>query len=250
MTTTAQGRGARRGDGRGLLRKGWRGLLRVWDSMAIYMPLLMMGALALGTYWLVRNTPIFSAPEVAREASHDIDYFMRKFTVKTFDEGGQLKSEIYGIEARHFPDTDILEIDQARIRSIRPDGRVTIATANRAYSNGDGSEVQLTGNARVIRDASKDASGKETPRMEFRGEFLHAFLNEERVKSHKPVLLIRGADQFVGDTFAYDNLDQVADLKGRVHGILVPRSAASAPSLPTLTLPAPVPASPAKPATP
>ncbi len=202
--------------------------LRVWDSMAIYMPLLMMGALALGTYWLVRNTPIFSTPEAVREASHDIDYFMRKFTVKTFDEGGQLKSEIYGIEARHFPDTDILEIDQARIRSISPDGRITVATANRAYSNGDGSEVQLTGNARVVREASTDANGKETPRMEFRGEFLHAFLNDERVKSHKPVLLIRGTDQFVGDTFAYDNLDQVADLKGRVHGILVPRSAASA----------------------
>lgn len=221
------------------LKNTWRRLLRVWDSMAIYMPLLMMGALALGTYWLVRNTPILSTPEAGKEASHDIDYFMHKFTVKTFGEDGQLKSEIYGIEARHFPDTDVLEIDQARIRSIGVDGRLTTATANRAYTNGDGSEVQLTGNARVIREASKDASGKETPRMEFRGEFLHAFLNEDRVKSHKPVLLIRGNDQFIGDTFAYDNLDQVADLKGRVHGILVPRSAVGAAGLPTLTLPAP-----------
>lgn len=247
--STAMQRAGRGGAWR-QVKSGWRSFLRVWDSMAIYMPLLMMGALALGTYWLVRNTPIFSAPEAARETSHDIDYFMRKFTVKTFDEGGLLKSEIYGIEARHFPDTDILEIDQARIRSISPDGRITTATANRAYSNGDGSEVQLTGNALVVREASKDASGKETPRMEFRGEFLHAFLNDERVQSHKPVLLIRGSDQFTGDTFAYDNLDQVADLKGRVHGILVPRAAAGTPGLPTLTLPAPAPASPAKPATP
>jgi lipopolysaccharide export system protein LptC len=252
MTTATQNSGAGRSGPFRPLRRAWRSLLRVWDSMAIYMPLLMMGALALGTYWLVRNTPIFSTPEAVREASHDIDYFMRKFTVKTFDEGGQLKSEIYGIEARHFPDTDILEIDQARIRSISPDGRITVATANRAYSNGDGSEVQLAGNARVVREASTDASGKETPRMEFRGEFLHAFLNDERVKSHKPVLLIRGTDQFVGDTFAYDNLDQVADLKGRVHGILVPRSAASAAGLPSLTLPtAPsAPASSTRPATP
>jgi len=216
------------------LRRSWRMAYRLWDSIAIYMPLLMMGALALGTYWLVRNTPIFSTPELAREVSHDVDYFMHKFTVKTFDEGGKLKSEIYGIEARHFPDTDILEIDQARIRSINAEGHITTATANRAYSNGDGSEVQLTGNARVVREASQDASGKQTPRLEFRGEFLHAFLNEERVKSHKPVLLIRGTDQFTGDNFAYDNLDQVADLKGRVRGVLVPRSAASAaaPGLP------------------
>ena len=226
--TTARPDAAAGGSALHPLKSAWRLASRLWDSLTIYMPLLLMGALALGTYWLVRNTPIFSAPEVAKKASHDADYFMRKFTVKTFDEGGKLKSEIYGIEARHFPDTDILEIDQARIRSINADGRITTATANRAYSNGDGSEVQLTGNALVVREASQDSSGRESPRLEFRGEFLHAFLNEERVKSHKPVVLIRGADQFTGNTFAYDNLDQVADLKGRVRGVLVPRSAASA----------------------
>lgn len=202
----------------------WRSILRQWDRMAIYMPLLTMGVLALGTYWLVRNTPIFSSPQAATETRHEIDYFMHKFTVKTFDESGKLKSEIYGTEARHFQDTDILEIDQARIRSITPDGQVTTATAIRAYTNGDGSEVQLTGNARVIREASKDAAGRDNPRLEFRGEFLHAFLNEERVTSHKPVLLIRGTDQFTGDNFSYNNLDQVAVLNGRVKGVLMPKS--------------------------
>ena len=208
------------------LWRAWHTAQRLWNRMAMYMPLLMMGVLALSTYWLVRNTPIFSAPGVTQEARHEVDYFMRKFTVKSFDEGGKLKSEIYGVEGRHFPDTDILEIDQVRIRSINAQGQITTATANRAYSNGDGSEVQLTGNALVVREASRDVSGKETPRMEFRGEFLHAFLNDERLKSHKPVVLIRGTDQFTGDTFAYDNLDQVADLKGRVRGVLMPKSAA------------------------
>ncbi len=212
------------------LKSVWRALVRLWDSMAMYMPLLMMGALALGTYWMVRNTPIFSAPEIPKEVRHEVDYFMRKFTVKTFDEGGKLKSEIYGIEARHFLDTDILEIDQVRIRSINVDGHITTATANRAYANSDGSEVQLTGNAVVVREGSQDATGKATPRLEFRGDFLHVFLNEERVQSHKPVVLIRGADQFTGDTFAYDNLDQVANLKGRVRGVLMPKSASGAAS--------------------
>jgi lipopolysaccharide export system protein LptC len=212
----------------GRLKVAWRTLAGVWDRMAMYMPLVMMGLLALGTYWLARNNPGFSAPEAPQEVRHEIDYFMKKFSVKTFDETGRLKSEIFGDEGRHFPDTDILEIDQARIRSLRPDGSITVATGNRAYTNGDASEVQLTGNARVVRDAWRDASGKEFPRLEFRGEFLHAFLNEERVTSHKPVILIRGQDQFTGDTFDYDNLGQVANLKGRVRGVLIPRSAPSA----------------------
>ena len=191
----------------------------------MYMPLLMMGVLALGTYWLVRNTPTFSAPEAVREVVHEVDYFMQDFTIKTFDEGGKLKSEIAGTEARHFADTDVLEIDQARIHSININGQLTTATANRAYSNGDGSEVQLSGNARVVREASRNAQGKEAPRLEFRGEFLHAFLNEERVQSHLPVVLIRGADQFTGNVFTYNNLDQVAVLTGRVRGVLMPNSA-------------------------
>ena len=206
-------------------KSGWRKFLSLWDRTAMYMPLLMMGALALGTYWLVRNTPTFSAPEAVREVVHEVDYFMQNFTIKTFDEDGKLKSEIAGTEARHFADTDILEIDQARIHSININSQLTTATANRAYSNGDGSEVQLTGNARVVREASRNAQGKETPKLEFRGEFLHAFLNEERVQSHLPVVLIRGADQFTGNVFTYNNLDQVAVLTGRVRGVLMPNSA-------------------------
>lgn len=210
-----------------VVRIAWRRGLHLWDRVAIYAPLAMMGALALGTYWLVRNTPVALPVETVKEARHEVDYFLNKFTVKTFDEKGQLKSDLFGVEARHYSDTDILEIDAVRIRSVSLKGRVSNATANRGYVNGDGSEVQLAGNAVVVREAGKDVDGKEAPRMEFRGEFLHAFLNDERVQSHKPVLLIRGQDQFTGDTFDYNNLDQVANLKGRVRGLLVPRSAAN-----------------------
>lgn len=205
------------------LRAGLQVFWLLWDRMAMYMPLLLMAALALGTYWLVRTTPSFNAPQEARPVSHEVDYFMHNFTVKSFDEAGKLKSEIYGSEARHFSDTDVLEIDQVRIRSINAQGLVTTATANRAYANSDGSEVQLSGNARVIREARRNPAGKEAPRLEFRGEFLHVFLNEERLQSHLPVTLTRGASQFSGNTFSYNNLDQVAILTGRVRGVLMPK---------------------------
>ena len=54
-------------------------------------------------------------------------------------------------EARHFPDTGALEIDQVRIRSFDPQGRLTIATARQAVTNQDASEVQLIGAAQVVR---------------------------------------------------------------------------------------------------
>ena len=200
----------------------WSQVQRVWDWASIYLPVVIMAVIALGTYGLVRNAPETILPSAPKAASHDVDYFMRQFTVKSFNESGQLKSEISGVEARHYADTDTLEIDQARIQSLSQQRRMVVSTANRALSNSDVSEVQLTGNARVVREAAVDANGQVVPRLEFRGEFLHAFVNEERVFSNQPVVLIRGGDQFTADTFAYGSLSGVADLKGRVRAQLMP----------------------------
>ncbi|MBX9958654.1 MAG: LPS export ABC transporter periplasmic protein LptC [Burkholderiaceae bacterium] len=181
-----------------------------------------MGVLALGTYWLVRSTPLFEpdAPEQAQR--RDPDYLMERFSIKTFDGDGRLKSEVYGEQARHYPHTDILEIDQVRIRSYNPRGFVTVATARQALANNDATEVQLMGNARVVREATVDRSGTALPRVSFSGEFLHAFLNEERIKSHKPVELERAGDRVTADSLDYSNFDQVVEMRGRVRGTLLP----------------------------
>lgn len=207
------------------MNKPLAALRDLWERVAIYLPIILMSVLALGTYWLVRNTPIFGGPEPAQAVRHEPDYFLRKFAVKTFDGAGRLKSEVFGTEGRHYPDTDTLEISNARIRSINPDGRVTVATGNRALSNSDASQVQLFGNAIVVRESTTDAAGHVLPRMEFRGEFLNAYTDSERVSSNKPVTLTRGNDQFTGDSMDYDNYDGVLKLKGRVKGLLVPNAA-------------------------
>lgn len=197
------------------------------DRLTLSLPIILMGLLALGTYWLARNTPSALPSTVQRELRHEPDYFMRRFSIKSFDAAGRLQTEIYGTEARHYPDTDTFEVDQPRIRSFNAQGVLTVATARKALSNGDGSQVQLIGDAVVTRDSAPAKSGAAAPRLEIRGEFLHAFLQEERVTSNKPVRLSRGADVFEGDRLAYDNLDRVLELQGRVRGVLQPRGAAN-----------------------
>ena len=199
------------------------GLLRTaWDRLSLYLPVLLMGVLALGTYWLVRSAPVFMQAEAERAPTHDPDYFMKNFSVKTFDATGRLKSEVAGADARHFPDTDTLEIDQVRIRSFNEQGQLTTASANRALSNSDGTDLQLFGNAMVVRDPVVSKAGQTTPRLEFKGEFLHVLMKIEQVKSDKPVLLTRGKDYFTGDVMDYDNQARVMLLRGRVKGLLVP----------------------------
>lgn len=197
-------------------------LRRGWDRLSLYLPVVLMGLLALGTWWLVRNAPKPAVAVQERAPTHEPDYTMKQFSVKSFDANGRLESEVVGDMARHYLDTDTLEIDHVRMRSVAPDGRLTVATANRGITNADGSEVQLFGNAIVTRESPPTAKGTPQPRLEFRGEFLHAWVNTERVRSDQPVTLIRGKDQFTGDSMEYDNLDQVLQLRGRVRGSLQP----------------------------
>lgn len=199
-----------------------RFLLGLWDRLSLYLPIVLMGLVALGTYWLVQSTPVNRVVGPVAAVRHEPDYFMKRFSVRTFAEGGRLKSEVFGAAARHYPDTDTLEIDTVRIRAFDEQGLLTTATANRALTNSDGSEVQLFGRAQIVRDAQVNKAGQTTPRIEFRGEFLHAFLNTDRVVSNRPVELRRGRDVFLAETMDYDNKQQTMLMQGRVRGTLVP----------------------------
>lgn len=199
-----------------------RVLLIVWDRLSLYLPLVLMGVLALGTYWLVESAPPINAPPVQRPVRQEPDYFMKNFRVRTFVESGRLRSEVFGQAARHYPQSDTLEIDAVRIRSFDAQNRLTTATANRALTNEDASEVQLFGKAVIVREALLDRTGKQLPRIEYRGEYLHAFMDTERVSSNQPVELRRGSDVFFADTMEFDNVQQVMNLRGRVKGTLAP----------------------------
>jgi lipopolysaccharide export system protein LptC len=148
---------------------------------------------------------------------HEPDYTMTNFMVQRFAPDGSMRVQIEGDQLRHYPDTDTLEIDNARIRAIGSDARVTVATATRALSNGDASELQLVGSAHVIREA---VAGDEA--IEFRSEFLHAFLTTERVQSHLPVTVRRGATEVHAAGIRYDNLARLVDLKGPMAAVFAP----------------------------
>lgn len=183
---------------------------RLVDLASAYLPLLLMALLAGGTWWLVRHSSDSGSAAPAAVVRHEPDYEMSQFMIQRFGPTGDLQTQIEGDRLRHYPDDDTLEIDTARIRSIAADGLVTTATSRRAISNGDGSEVQLLGDARVLRPATEKEEA-----VEFRSEFLHAFRNIEQVRSHLPVVVTQGTSVVRADGMNYDNLARVIDLQGR-----------------------------------
>jgi lipopolysaccharide export system protein LptC len=197
---------------------------RRWaDQFTVYLPVLLMGLLALASYWLLRATPPPPEPAVARPVTSEPDYFMRRFSVKVFDANGVLINEVFGSEARHRPDSDTLEVDNARIRVVGDAGGLTTATARRVISNGARTEFLLEGDAVVVREGRTLANGSPAPKLEFRGEQLRVFTAPQRLVSELPVTVLRGNDKLQSDTLDYVDADQVALMRGRVKVRLSPR---------------------------
>lgn len=203
---------------------------RVLQGLSSYLPLLLMALLAAGTWWLVRNTPGAPAARAPAPPSQTPDYTMDGFAITRFGPDGQVVLRISGDLLRHFPATDRLEIDGVRIRATAPDGRITNATARQAVANGDGSEVQLLGGAEVI----SQVPGGE--RLEVRGEFLHAFLRFERLRSHLPVQVRHGGTEARAGGLDYDHLQRQLVLSGPVRVTMAPggrpKPVAPAPAAP------------------
>lgn len=193
--------------------------LRLRDVVSSYLPLLLMLLLALATWWLVKNSP--KAPGMGTETAARVepDYTMSGFALERFDAQGRLKLRLEGAQMRHFPATDRIEIEAVKVRAIAPDGRVTLAHAQRALSNGDGSEVQLLGGAEVT---SQDALGAL---LVMRSEYLHAFLVTERVTTTAPVWVQYGATQVRATSLDYDHAARRLDLGGPMRMTLPPRGA-------------------------
>lgn len=193
------------------------------DRFTVYLPVLLMGLLALASYWLLRATPPPPEPKAVRPVTGEPDYFMRRFSVKVFDANGVLINEVFGSEARHRPDSNTLEVDDARIRVVGDDGVVTTATARKVISNGGRTEFLLEGDAVVVREGRALPNGGSAPRLEFRGEQLRVFTAPQRLVSELPVTVLRGNDRLQSDTLDYVGADQVALMRGRVKVRLSPR---------------------------
>ena len=190
---------------------------RIGQWVSAYLPVLLMALLALATWWLVRNTPRLVEPAPAGPVRHEPDYLMQGVTLQRFAPDGRLAVVVSGSQLRHYPDTDTLEIDGVTIRAFGAAGDVTVATARRAVTNGDATEVQLQGGARVVHEGQ----GAATP-LEFESEFLHAFLATERLRSHLPVVVRQGSDELRVASLDYDHLARRGQFGGPVRARLAP----------------------------
>lgn len=193
-----------------------------WDRTSIYLPIVLMGFLALVSYWVVSLTPIADLPPPERAASQAPDSIMRNFAIQQFSPDGTLKSELFGDEMRRYPYNDTTVIDRSRGFQISPTGRRTTFSAQRLSTNADQSIYWLEGSVLIIREALSSPSGDE-PQIQYQGESLTFYVAQDRLESNKPVLIIRGNDRISANNLRYDDNTSVVNMQGRVRALLAPR---------------------------
>ena len=190
--------------------------VRVREAVVGYLPLILMVALALGTWLVAKNTPGLLAPSGPAVVKHEADYTLDDFNLERFDPRGALKVEIQGEHMQHFPDDDIMEVEQIRVVSTAPDGRRMIATALHGRARGDSSEVWLDGQAQIVSEAEGQLP------IQMNGEHLHAMPKLRLVDSKSMVIVRQGDSEFNADGMEYDDNSRLLTLHGNVHALMQP----------------------------
>jgi len=190
---------------------------RLADLVAGYLPLLLMTALALGTWWLVRQTPLHEPPREVTALPGVPDYTMQGFALQRFGADGRLRLRLEGRELRHYAHDDTIVVEEARLQAHADDGARMRALARHATSDDQGQQVDLRGGVQVVLAPAQ--GGAE---VEFHGEFLQVLDEAQRLRSDHPVTLLQAGSRIDAAGFEFDQRTRLVRLAGPLRATLVP----------------------------
>ncbi len=149
----------------------------------IAFPLVLLSLLALITLWInqIVQPP---APRLDGSSRHDPDYIMNNFVTTQTDINGDLRYKLAAVEMKHYPDDDTTELQRPRYTQFAIGKPYTQVESLRGYVSGDGEEVQLVDNVKIIRQAF---AGKGEMTVET--EYINIRPNEEYVSTESPVVI-------------------------------------------------------------
>ncbi len=202
--------------------------LSIGRTLLRLMPLILMGALTLATFWLVKkNTPPESSL-LERARLHEPDYTIKEGALTALNEQGNTKYRILGKKVIHYDDDASIDIDLPRMRLFQPDKAPVTVKSNTGHLDGDLTILELFDNATIFRPA-QEATAKEpaTLRMLASSSYFKVLINDDIMETNRPVTLEQGMSIMNStDGGTFDNIQQSMTLSGQVKGRIerAPRS--------------------------
>jgi lipopolysaccharide export system protein LptC len=193
-------------------RTGWI------EQLTLYLPVVIMGFLALGTWWLVRSSPQAVGPDAQHGNVAGPQYHIESFTTQSFDARGRLGAEVSARFAQYDGQSDSLVIQQVRLRRVDEQGDLMHAVADKARASNALDRFSLEGHARVWQSAAEGvkASAKGQSAWVFMGEHLEFDGQTKQLRSQGPIRLLRGKDSLSAEQMHYDDSKKQLSMQGRV----------------------------------
>lgn len=191
-----------------------------------WLPVTLLGLLALVTYWLAQNSPILSEAESDRRDSGKPDAYFYQFRMVSFDHEGQWLTQISGDQARHTDRADMYDIEEPRLLKRAKAGDAPMRmSAVRARASDEGKQLELFGQALIEQAPYVDQTGQKREGREIKSEYLLLDDRRQTLETHLPVTMSRGADVFRAEKMQALQQENRVQLEGRVRGTLMPRPA-------------------------
>ena len=193
------------------------------QQLQALLPVLLLGSLALLTYWLVQNSPILAEDTSAQSASVKPNAYFHRFRLVSFGAKGEWEMQLSGHRASHRADIERYDIDAPQLlRRDTQTGAATQVSAQKGRINESGSVVQLYGQAVIQRPAHLGVNGVPSKAFEIRSEYLLLDDDRHALETNQPVVITQGQDRFSAERMLALQQDGKLELNGRVRGTLMP----------------------------
>lgn len=202
-------------------RMPWTALL--WNLAMSALPVVLIGLLALVSWWMVSNAPRQDEAVPAAEASSAPDFRMQNFSMQQFDAEGRQQAILRGRELLHYPSKREVEIEEVKLDGSDPAGLAYDAEARQAQADDANTRVVLRGDARVRRlDPAAPA--------EFLSDEVTVYTQTHKVASDALVEMRQGPYQVQARGLRYDHSSGQVALLSAVKGRMANVAPGSAPT--------------------
>lgn len=186
---------------------------RAADRIRLGVILVVLVALALGSFWVLQAMRANGDKELAARPRTKPDYYLENFNYVKLGPTGLPRYDVAGVKMVHFPADDSFEITKPVVHSLDLAKPPMELYSDTARVTDDQTQIHMYGNANAIRGA---ANGRDP--MHLVSQYLLLLPDEEIVKTDKPVAMTMGTTTLNGVGMLANNATQVVQLFGNVRG--------------------------------
>jgi lipopolysaccharide export system protein LptC len=194
--------------------------LGIGRTLLRLMPLILMGTLTLGTFWLVQKVTPPEKSSLERVRLHEPDYTITNGALTALNEMGNTKYRILGNKVIHYDDDASIDILSPRIRLFQLDKAPVTVKSDTGHLDGDLTILDLIDNASIFRPAQAATSSQAaTLRMLASSTYFKVLINDDIIETNRPITLEQGISIMQStEGGKFNNIEQSMTLSGQVKG--------------------------------